>query len=304
MLKSFRENVGSLEDVYKEIDRVVDVWVNELLKSMTSSPMDPSTKRSLWDRFKGTLSNIWYGGRYNPQNPYYWKHRFGDELGATSESQSFNPSVFSLQEYHKLKYIIEEFENNININEQEIPPGAEKLKIVQIIKSEAEKLKKELKNIFAAKFSSPAPDVSVPAPQKDADAASSTDGEDVAEQPKRKVGRPRKKPVSSEERLPLPPSYEVGSEEKYKEALPKAENIGKSLEFLKKEKQRVDVILHPDYGIKDFYDPDNDHSVESAADIKIKFLEKLKNDAIKHNEESGVVDDIIKAIEKMKRFSS
>jgi len=302
MLKSFREeNVISLDQFSKEVDRVVDNWVSDLLRAMVSSPMDPTAKRSLWDRFKGTLSNIWYGGKYNPQNPYYWKHRFGDELGSTVEpkKENFDPSVFSLQEYNQLKSTVDAFEQAIN--EQDLPAGADKLRLVQIIKSEAEKLKKNLKDIFAASQQvSPVPsttDLPVASPEVPTAPSEKVSVTKI----KRRVGRPRKA-VSVKQDLPSPPEYMVGSEENYKNWLPKKENTGRSLDDLRKDKQYVDYILHPEYGVNNFYDADNDESVESAANHKIKILEKLKDDAIRHNENSEVINKILEAITKMKKF--
>jgi hypothetical protein len=314
MLKSFREqNVDVSKQISDEIDRVVDDWVRQLLTKMVATPMDPSAKRSLWDRFKGTLANVWYGGKYNPQNPYYWKHRFGDELGATTEN--FDPSVFSLKEYHELKTAVDKFESFIN--EQELPAGAEKLRLVRTIRDEADRLKKTLKDIFAKSCSQPTATVGSESEAeaevelKQAQPQAQSQPQQSATAPKRGRGRPRKIPVSvpTEDDMPPPPNqeedknkYEVGSEERYKKMLPKEENQEKSLEDLKNEEQTVDLILNPGFLVNHFYDSDNDANVASAAEHEISVLNKLKRDAEKRNESQEILDKIDSAIKRMEEF--
>lgn len=310
MLKSFREqNADVSKQISDEIDRVVDDWVRQLLTKMVATPMDPSAKRSLWDRFKGTLANVWYGGKYDPQNPYYWKHRFGDELGATTEN--FDPSVFSLKEYHELKTAVDKFENFIN--EQELPAGAEKLRLVRTIRNEADRLKKTLKDIFAKSCSQPTTtvgpesDVEV---EKQAQPQAQPQPQQSATAPKRGRGRPRKIPVSVPAEDDLPPPTNQGEDKNkyeldeniYKKMLPKEENQNKTLEELKDAKQKVDAILHTDFSVNHFYDSDNDEDIASSADREIKKLNKLKADAIKKNESQKILDKIDSAIKKMEEF--
>lgn len=313
MLKRFREeSVNPMEEISNEIDRVVDSWVSDLLRGMITSPMNPAAKRSLWDRFKGTLSNLWYGGKYNPKNPYYWKHRFGDELGSTipvssppplPQQESFDPSIFTLQEYHQLKSVVDTFEETIN--EQELPAGTEKLQLVQRIKTAAEELKKNLKDIFARGCGGQAPQPVDPAP--------------VAAPIKRGRGRPRKnpaaaaKPVGPVSGLEDPPpaflraidspaSKTAPVLKNYAKWLPKTENQGKTLEYLKDNHQLVDAILHPDYGESDFHSSDSGNTLETSAQHKIRALEKLKKDAVNQGENPSILDKIDEAITKMKKF--
>ena len=150
MLKKFKEEqIDASAEIAKEIDAIVDKWASEeLMNKIVSPTIAPDKRRGLWDRFKGGLSNIWYGlkgGRYNPENPYYWKNRFGDDLGV---KESFNPAAFTIKEYKEIRSAIETTEQQIN---ESLPPGADKLRIVQIIKQAAENLKKQLKDIFARK---------------------------------------------------------------------------------------------------------------------------------------------------------
>jgi len=146
MLKRFgiKEELESSQEISSKIDAIVDKWVSDLTSGLVNNPMDFSKRASLWDRMKGTLSNIWHG-KYNPKNPNYWKNRFGDELG--SQEESYDPSVFSLQEYTQIKSIIENAERQLN---EAIPTGSEKLTLVRVLKNAAEKLKKDLKTALVS----------------------------------------------------------------------------------------------------------------------------------------------------------
>ena len=114
ILKKFREEHNGKE-LSNEISAAIDSWVSDLIRSLVSEPMNPALKRGLWDRFKGSVSNIWHGGRTNTNNPYYWKNRFGDELGA---QESFNPSFLNLKQYYEIRSIVKKIEDQLNkINE-------------------------------------------------------------------------------------------------------------------------------------------------------------------------------------------
>jgi hypothetical protein len=325
MLKDFKEQNDdyALKQISNVIDRVVDTWVNELLAKMVASPMDPSTKRDLWDRFKGTLANIWYGGKYNPKNPYYAQHRFGDELGASvKKTENFNPSAFTLKEYNELKSIIDRFEEAIN-EQQQLPTWAEKIKLVKIIKDEAAKLKKELKNIFTrnCKTAEKQPSGKQDRPIKKPISSQAAPLNDLTPTPREgdPVEEPKDKPVAAVEEpvaaveepndiqgdrdnglqsVSDPDSLSDDDESQfnfkkniYQRMIPKEENQGKTIKKLKEEKQYVDEILHPDYV------PDKD-----KISIKIGRLEELKEDASARNESPKIISKIDKAIEKIKSF--
>jgi hypothetical protein len=146
MLKSFKNYRNLNEDdsapvvqnaainLDKEIDRIIDGWVEQLTKELLNPERIQLNKRGLWDRFKGSLSNLWHG-RDNMNNPYYWKNQYGDVLG----SESYIPLV----QYKSLKETCDNLEQEINEVE-----GQPNLKIIQIIKNAAEELKYKLKSVL------------------------------------------------------------------------------------------------------------------------------------------------------------
>ena len=152
--KTYRETapVATTPDdsIDAAVDSIVNKWVGELIASLTtgaapggghptdgtslSPPYGPAQKRGLWDRFKGTLSNLWWG-RDNSKNPYRWVNKFGDDLGV----ESFL-NIVSLQDYNLLKETCDELEQQLN----EVS-GVENLRLVKIIRASAEHLKSYLK---------------------------------------------------------------------------------------------------------------------------------------------------------------
>ena len=76
-----------LTRIPQEVDRMVAQLKSSLLNPITH----PTAKRGLWDRFKGTLSNFWWG-RGNQDNPYFWKNKLGDNLGHVQEESMLSPS--------------------------------------------------------------------------------------------------------------------------------------------------------------------------------------------------------------------
>lgn len=156
--KTYRENTPAQpvaapdSTIDAEVDSIVDKWVSELIASLTtgvgpghptdgtslSPPYGQAQKRGLWDRFKGTLSNLWWG-RDHKNNPYRWVNKFGDDLGV----ESFLNSI-SLQDYKLLKETCDELEQQLNeVN------GVENLRLVKIIRASAEHLKNYLKQALA-----------------------------------------------------------------------------------------------------------------------------------------------------------
>ena len=131
--------------IKKDIDNLVIQWVNDLKKQLYSGEAQVKP-RSLWDRFKGGLSNLWYG-RQNLQNPYYWKNRLGDELGVRQESRQFNTLPFTLEEYKELRNFFDEFEMQLKEEYEETPQTAN-LRINQIINAKANELRQKLDNLL------------------------------------------------------------------------------------------------------------------------------------------------------------
>jgi hypothetical protein len=324
MLKKFREEqIDASAEIAKEIEAIVDKWASEeLMNKIVSPTIAPENKRGLWDRFKGGLSNIWYGlrgGRYNPENPYYWKNRFGDDLGV---KESFNPSVFTIKEYKEIRSVIEATEQQIN---ESLPPGADKLRIVQIIKQAAENLKKQLKDIFARKCDVESP--SSPVVAQDANneepAKPAVAGAPIAQDPTASVEpratsglQPRSRrrrqipptqepnPTSNPTSNPTPePTPEPEAEEKigplghlspeqreqrYQMALPKEENKDLASSYLMRHKQIVDGVLVSDFE-------------KSMATERLLNMLKWVKDKAEGKEEEKVINKIKKAVEKVER---
>ena len=190
------------EDRQKMADAVasmIDAWVSKLLDQIRSGD-NSLPKRGLWDRFKGGVSNIFYG-RDNEENPYYWMNRFGDDMGSkgswrnVAKSECFNPGIFTLSEYGFLKSSFEglewEVSGVLSLNES----GFEDLKIYNIIKGSAEKLKGELRSFIMGGEA-----ISASADNVDAEPGDST-GDDATtakqppppsnQPPERKIGDPK-----------------------------------------------------------------------------------------------------------------
>ena len=128
-------------NIQKQVNQIVDAWVSDLKRTLIN-PMTPlAQRRGVWDRFKNTMSNMWHG-RYNQTNPYFWQNKLGDDLGATQES--FNPNNLSLADYKSLRDICESLEEQLN---EDVPAGAENLRLVGMIDAKAQELKQKLMSI-------------------------------------------------------------------------------------------------------------------------------------------------------------
>lgn len=136
--------------IQAQINQIVDAWVSELKRTLIS-PETGDTRRGVWDRFKNSMANMWHG-RYNTSNPYFWKNKLGDDLGAVDDmgtdnseptKEQFNPNKLSLEDYKSLKDICESLEEQLNEN----VPGTENLRLVRIIDNKAKELKQKLMSI-------------------------------------------------------------------------------------------------------------------------------------------------------------
>ena len=135
---------------------MVDDWVGGLIRRLLARG-SAGPKRGLWDRFKGGISNLIYG-RDKESNPYYWKNRFGDDLGAQAK-EHFDPSIFTLSQYGNIKRIIEEAEKKAEealLIKQENSGGEENLQIVRVLRSAADELKQKLLSFFSGQSLQPA----------------------------------------------------------------------------------------------------------------------------------------------------
>lgn len=147
-----------------EINRVVDKWVSEVLKSRFLQKPSGVPDRSLWDKFKQGLTNWWWGPKGDKWNPYVWRNRFGDELGV---KESFDPSVFSLKEYMELREVVEGVESNLNEENQ----GFDNLRLMKLVRSAADELKVMLFKALDGRIESrpqeqPNPNISAPVTAK------------------------------------------------------------------------------------------------------------------------------------------
>jgi hypothetical protein len=283
-----KEDIDIAQAVKQEINKVIDAWVNDLIINKIATPqISPERQMSLWDRLKGSMSNIFYG-RYKRDNPNYWRNRFGDDLGVQEES--YNPRAFSLQEYKELKSAVDETEKVIK---EAATPDIEKLRLVKIIRTAAEELKQKLHSIFVQSCSGPG----VQAAQQ---AASGQ-----AQPPKtgNQNAVDREMTPSSKETSDTtiaPPAAEK-EELKLKEAeyinwMPKRDNEGKSADELSNKKQLVDAILADDFTLDVF--PNNSEG------LFLKRLHDLLHDAKAKEEDSKAMLQIIKAIDKFKEIIS
>jgi hypothetical protein len=154
-----------MEELKKEIDRVVDQWVSEVLKRILSPETQPK-KIGLWDKFKRGLTNLFYGDDYQ-KNPYYWQNR----LGRMGMKESHG-SPLTLSEYSGIKSILDEAEMLLeNTNE------TEQLQLVKIIRSAAAELKRMLYGIFSKPVQRPMSTPAAAAPKTSAEPAAANSSE-------------------------------------------------------------------------------------------------------------------------------
>lgn len=187
-----------------ELEKTVDDFVNQL-KMQLAMPSGPESQRGVWDRMKGWWSNLWYG-RYNQQNPYYWKNKLGDDMGRTVESVTPIP----LSHYAILR-------EQAMLLELALPSGAEKLQVMKVIDSWAKNFKTAIMRIVN-KHNEP---VNVP-PAPGVDSTPTTRPPEVTSDERRAATPPPAKPPEAApgERRPehMPPV--VVSDEKKKEEEP------------------------------------------------------------------------------------
>jgi len=275
ILKKFREEHNGKE-LSNEISAAVDSWVSDLIRSLVSEPMNPALKRGLWDRFKGSVSNIWHGGRTNTNNPYYWKNRFGDELGA---QESFNPSFLNLKQYYEIRSIVKKIEDQLNQLNEDVPQGAEKLRIVQLIKSSAEKLKMNLYDIITSKdVEDIGPSVEqTPTPTK-------------TEKRFRAVPRKAKQPAS-EKTIKTEPE-QTAPEEPTKTA---PEETTKHSE---NELSLINKIISPDFNFRKFFHHKKEIEIEETGSNLISHLKRMLEREIIGKEEELKIKKAIEIVKK------
>lgn len=145
MLKSFRNKINLHEEDQKSIeqqisaniDALVDNWASNLKSEIISGSEQYSAGRSIWDRFKNFVADI-YHGYSNKNNPYYQKNTLGYVGTPANEFMTLNNLKGLFQ-------LCEEVEENISKS----PARGSKLLIVKMIDVYADKLKDYLKGIFS-----------------------------------------------------------------------------------------------------------------------------------------------------------
>lgn len=150
--------------IESQIDKLVDDWIADLKAELVQGTF-VTGQRSMWDRFKNTVANIWHG-RQSSDNPYLWQNKLGDDLGRKVES------VTNIHmPLHHYKFLYESFSVFAEqINEAAIlPPGTANLRIMQILDKQAVMLKRRLKDLFAtapekAPTAAPTPEAKPSAP--------------------------------------------------------------------------------------------------------------------------------------------
>lgn len=286
----YKEDMDISQAIKQEIGKIVDQWVNDLVKEKIATPqINPNYQRGLWDRLKGSLSNLWYG-RYNQDNPNYWKNRFGDDLGTKEES--FDISVFTLSDYKEIKCAIEETEKVINENTS---PDVEKLRIVKVIKSAAEDLKQKLFSIFVRSCSGGqgAEGEGEPEAKSQDNNAPPEPADGVTQADRRPTLAPSSADAShfDDEAGDSDSSQPKLEKRDYIAYLPKMDNKKKSLQDLMNSNQLVDTILHKEFeSVVDDYKAYKEGVMEA--------LSKLKHDAELNKENKRTINAIDSAIEK------
>lgn len=131
-----------VQTLLARIPQEVDRMVTQLKASLLNPITHPTAKRGLWDRFKGTLSNFWWG-RYNQDNPYFWKNKLGDDLAHDQSQEEGMMPVIPIKEYMLFKEHFDKLEDQLSLLSENIP-GTENLAIVRIITNWGEQLKELL----------------------------------------------------------------------------------------------------------------------------------------------------------------
>lgn len=133
------ENAEINQRIKTLLDRIpqeVDRMVAQLKSSLINPVSRPGAKRGLWDRFKNTMSNLWWG-RQNQDNPYFWKNKLGDDLGHTESVH--HGLLVPIEEYRILKNQCKILEEQLEILLE--ADNFENLAMAKIINQWGEQLK-------------------------------------------------------------------------------------------------------------------------------------------------------------------
>ena len=118
----------------EELEKLIDEFINKLKQQLVQPWTAPVRQRGISDRIKGWWANLTQG-RYNQNNPYFWKNKLGDDLGAT----------VPLEHYRFIQ-------DQSIILESSLPEGTPNLQVLKIVDSWGAQFKAGLMNLFRDKF--------------------------------------------------------------------------------------------------------------------------------------------------------
>jgi len=152
-----------LERIPQEVDNMIGQLKFSLINPITRS----QAKRGIWDRFKNTMSNLWWG-RHNQDNPYFWKNKLGDDLGEVRPEHVMLRTI-PIVEYHLFRNHCKLLESQLDTLLEATTPSTENLAITKIINRWGQQLKTMLvrtvkDHIYGAGGSVPASPTTDPAP--------------------------------------------------------------------------------------------------------------------------------------------
>lgn len=124
-----------LDRIPQEVDKMIGQLKSSLINPMTR----PQARRGIWDRFKNTMSNLWWG-RYNQDNPYFWKNKLGDDLGHVQPEHVMLRTV-PIEEYRLFRNHCKLLEDQLDHLFEDTVPGTENLAIMRTINQWGEQLK-------------------------------------------------------------------------------------------------------------------------------------------------------------------
>jgi hypothetical protein len=146
-----------LADIQSAINKTIDDWVSQTVKDRFINRPVGLPKVSLWDKFKRGVANWFWGAKGDKHNKHRWTNRFGDELGV---SESFDPSIFTLDEYKEIRGVVDSLERRLDeVEQSEEEKEFGKLRLMGLIRSAADELKGMLfgavRNVISASPSQP-----------------------------------------------------------------------------------------------------------------------------------------------------